>query len=339
MSQPDAIAAHGRRRRGAARARSTSWSTMPASSTSRRSRVPAGEVGRDPRDQPVRRLPRHAARCSPGMKARGWGRIVNVASAHGLVASPFKSAYVAAKHGLVGLTKVTALEGAEHGITCNAICPGYVWTPLVEKQIDDQAQGARHRRASRSSATCCSKNQPTKRFATVEEIGALDRCSCARDARRLDHRHGAAGRRRLDRALNALTQETHAMDTPIARAARADTCRRSAAPSRPARPTSRRSTSPCRAAARTAPSPGACSTACSRTSGIAFEGISATSAGAMNAAVLAYGLAEGGREGARKALAGFWRRISHAAAYRPAAALAARPADCTTTRSTTRRPS
>src|SRR5215468_1206529 len=75
-----------------------------------------------------------------GMKARKWGRIVNVASAHGLVASPFKAAYVAAKHGLVGLTKVTALEGAEANVTCNAICPGYVFTPLVEAQIEAQAK-------------------------------------------------------------------------------------------------------------------------------------------------------------------------------------------------------
>ena len=73
------------------------------------------------------------------MKEKGWGRIINVASAHALVASPYKAAYVAAKHGVLGLTKVTALETAEDGITCNAICPGYVRTPLVEKQIDDQA--------------------------------------------------------------------------------------------------------------------------------------------------------------------------------------------------------
>jgi 3-hydroxybutyrate dehydrogenase len=72
----------------------------------------------------------------PQMKKQRWGRIVNIASAHGLVASPFKSAYVAAKHGVIGLTKVVALEGAEFGVTANAICPGYVWTPLVEKQID-----------------------------------------------------------------------------------------------------------------------------------------------------------------------------------------------------------
>ncbi|MBT8473622.1 MAG: SDR family NAD(P)-dependent oxidoreductase, partial [Marinicaulis sp.] len=74
------------------------------------------------------------------MKSRGFGRIINVASAHGLVASPFKSAYVAAKHGIVGFTKTIALEGAEHGVTCNAICPGYVKTPLVENQIADTAK-------------------------------------------------------------------------------------------------------------------------------------------------------------------------------------------------------
>ncbi len=76
----------------------------------------------------------------PGMYERGWGRIINVASVHGLRASAFKSAYVAAKHGLIGLTRVTALEGAEHGVTCNAICPSYVRTPLVEKQITAQAR-------------------------------------------------------------------------------------------------------------------------------------------------------------------------------------------------------
>src|SRR6185295_14507655 len=84
----------------------------------------------------------HAMRVAlPGMKSRKWGRIINVASAHGLVASPFKSAYVAAKHGLVGLTKTVALETAGTGVTYNAICPGYVLTPLVEKQIEDQSKG------------------------------------------------------------------------------------------------------------------------------------------------------------------------------------------------------
>ncbi len=106
------------------------------------------------------------------MKAKGYGRIVNVASAHGLVASPFKSAYVAAKHGVVGLTKVVALESAESGVTCNAICPGYVWTPLVEKQIEDQAKAHGISREKVISDVLL-KSQPNKQFATVEEIGAL----------------------------------------------------------------------------------------------------------------------------------------------------------------------
>jgi 3-hydroxybutyrate dehydrogenase len=108
----------------------------------------------------------------PAMKQRGWGRIINIASAHGLVASPFKSAYVAAKHGILGLTKVTALETAEEGITCNAICPGYVWTPLVEKQIEDQARshGIPPERVIREVLLA---PQPTRQFVTVEECAAL----------------------------------------------------------------------------------------------------------------------------------------------------------------------
>ena len=108
----------------------------------------------------------------PAMKKRGWGRIINIASAHGLVASPFKSAYVAAKHGMLGLTKVTALETAEEGITCNAICPGYVWTPLIEKQIEDQARS--HGIApERVINEVLLAPQPTKQFVTVEECAAL----------------------------------------------------------------------------------------------------------------------------------------------------------------------
>jgi 3-hydroxybutyrate dehydrogenase len=106
------------------------------------------------------------------MKARRFGRIINVASVHGLIASPFKAAYVAAKHGVVGLTKVTALEGAEHGITCNAVCPGYVWTPLVEKQIDDQARAHNISREQVISEVLL-KQQPSKRFAQIEEMAAL----------------------------------------------------------------------------------------------------------------------------------------------------------------------
>ncbi|MCZ4091156.1 3-hydroxybutyrate dehydrogenase [Sinorhizobium psoraleae] len=112
------------------------------------------------------------------MCARGYGRVINVASAHGLVASPYKSAYVAAKHGLVGLTKVVALEGAEFGITANAICPGYVWTPLVEAQIDGQAKSHGIARDAVIRDVFL-KNQPTKRFATVEEMGALSVFLCS----------------------------------------------------------------------------------------------------------------------------------------------------------------
>lgn len=108
----------------------------------------------------------------PAMRANKWGRIINVASAHGLVASPFKAAYVAAKHGIVGLTKVVALETAEAGITCNAICPGYVYTPLVEAQIENQAKAHGISRDVVVRDVLLAQ-QPNKRFATVEEIGAL----------------------------------------------------------------------------------------------------------------------------------------------------------------------
>lgn len=108
----------------------------------------------------------------PDMKKRGWGRVINIASAHGLVASPFKSAYVAAKHGIMGFTKSAALEVAEQGITINAICPGYVWTPLVEAQIPDtmKARGMTEEEVKRDVLL---KAQPTKKFATIEEVAAL----------------------------------------------------------------------------------------------------------------------------------------------------------------------
>ncbi|MCG5242399.1 3-hydroxybutyrate dehydrogenase [Azospirillum doebereinerae] len=108
----------------------------------------------------------------PSMKARGWGRIINIASVHGLIASVNKSAYVAAKHGVIGLTKVTALENAEGGITCNAICPGWVLTPLVQKQIDALAanKGLSIEEAGRE---LLSEKQPSKSFVTPEQLGEL----------------------------------------------------------------------------------------------------------------------------------------------------------------------
>ena len=111
-------------------------------------------------------------RALPAMCRHGFGRIVNIASAHGLVASPFKSAYVAAKHGILGFTKTVALEMAEQPITCNAVCPGYVATPLVEQQIEQQARahGIPRDRVVREVLLA---QQPNKRFASVEEIGAI----------------------------------------------------------------------------------------------------------------------------------------------------------------------
>ena len=126
--------------------------------------------------------PFHAVRLAvPGMKRKGWGRIVNIASAHALVASPFKSAYVAAKHGIAGLTKTVALEVAEHGITVNAICPGYVLTPLVEKQIPDtaKARGITEEAVIRDVLLAA---QPTKRFVAVDEVAALTTFLCSDEA-------------------------------------------------------------------------------------------------------------------------------------------------------------
>jgi 3-hydroxybutyrate dehydrogenase len=125
----------------------------------------------------------HAIRAAlPGMKRRNWGRIINIASAHGLVASPFKSAYVAAKHAQVGLTKSVALEVATNNITCNAICPGYVRTPLVEGQIDEQAKahGLSREDVVRDVILVA---QPTRRFIEVDEVAQLAVFLCGDAAR------------------------------------------------------------------------------------------------------------------------------------------------------------
>jgi 3-hydroxybutyrate dehydrogenase len=120
----------------------------------------------------------------PLMRRRGWGRIINIASAHGLVASVQKAAYVAAKHGVLGLTKVTGLETAGSGVTCNAICPGWVLTPLVQKQID--ANAARDgKSAQQAEHDLLAEKQPSKRFATPEQIGGLALFLCSDDAREI----------------------------------------------------------------------------------------------------------------------------------------------------------
>ena len=117
----------------------------------------------------------------PAMKAKGWGRIVNIASAHALVASKYKSAYVTAKHGIAGFTKTVALEVAEAGITVNAVCPGYVLTPLVEQQIPDtaKARGITQQEVIRDVLLAA---QPTKRFVSVEQVAALTAFLCSEDA-------------------------------------------------------------------------------------------------------------------------------------------------------------
>ncbi|GHE04140.1 3-hydroxybutyrate dehydrogenase [Defluviimonas sp. 20V17] len=114
----------------------------------------------------------------PGMRDKGWGRIVNIASAHGLTASPFKSAYVSAKHGIVGLTKTVALEAAGKGVTCNAICPGYVLTPLVEAQIPDQMKTHGMDRETVIREVMLER-QPSRQFATTDEIGGTAAFLCS----------------------------------------------------------------------------------------------------------------------------------------------------------------
>ena len=115
----------------------------------------------------------HATRLAvPGMKARGFGRIINISSAHGLIASPFKAPYVAAKHGVAGFTKAVALEVAQQGITCNAICPGYVLTPLVQAQIPDQAR-THHMSEDEVVQKVMLAEQPTRRFIEIDEVAAL----------------------------------------------------------------------------------------------------------------------------------------------------------------------
>ena len=127
----------------------------------------------------------HAMRAAvPGMKARGWGRIISTASAHSKVASPFKSAYVTAKHGIAGLTKTVALEVATHGVTVNCISPGYVWTPLVESQIPDTMK-ARGLTREQVINDVLLEAQPTKQFVTADEVAALAVFLCSEAAKQI----------------------------------------------------------------------------------------------------------------------------------------------------------
>lgn len=127
----------------------------------------------------------HATRLViPQMKARNWGRIINTASVHGLVASVNKAAYVSAKHGIVGLTRAVALETAETGITCNAICPGWTWTQLIERQIEDRAQ-ALGVSIEEGARELLKEKQPSKEFVTVEQLGALAVFLCSDAASQL----------------------------------------------------------------------------------------------------------------------------------------------------------
>ena len=167
--------------------------------------VPDREMGRDHRDQPVRRPSTPPGPRCRGMKATGWGRIINTASAHSLVASPFKSAYVAAKHGIAGLTKTVALEVATHGITVNCISPGYVWTPLVEQQIPDTMK-ARGLTKEQVINDVLLEAQPTKEFVTVEQVAALAVFLSLRRGEQ-HHRRQPADGRRLDGRMSGRARQ------------------------------------------------------------------------------------------------------------------------------------
>ncbi len=214
----------------------------------------------------------------PKMKAKGWGRIVNTGSAHALVASPFKAAYVAAKHGIAGLTKTVALETAEAGITVNAICPGYVWTPLVEKTDPRHHEGAPHdggpgeaRRAARGAA-----DQAIRHGRRSGGAGALPLLRRGEE----HHRRAPLHRRRLDSGVTTATGGRKRINLALQGGG-----------------------------AHGAFTWGVLD-ALLKDERLEFEAISGASAGAMNAVVLADGLRHGGREGARRRLAAFWRRVS-----------------------------
>jgi NTE family protein len=243
----------------------------------------------------------HTSRLAlPAMRRQSRGRIINIASAHALVASPFKSAYVAAKHGIVGLTKVVALETAQDNITCNAICPGYVWTPLVEAQIEGQAKshGIPREEVIRDVLLA---QQSNKRFATVEEIGALP-CSW-----RAMPPPRSPGPLCPSMAAGLPIEEDAMMKHVDPKSLKAE----------PARDTVKTVNLALQGGGAHGAFAWGVLDRLLEEDGLAFEGISATSAGAMNAAVLAYGMTLGGRTGAQQALRDFWRRVSHSAQFSP----------------------
>ena len=154
---------------------------MPASSTSPLSRIFRSKSGMLSSRSTCPPPSTRSVQPCPGMKSRGWGRIITTASAHSLVASPFKSAYVKAKHGIAGLTKTMALELARSKITCNCISPGYVWTPLVEKQIPNTMK-ARNMDRDQVINDVLLAAQPTKEFVTVEQVASLALFLCGEGA-------------------------------------------------------------------------------------------------------------------------------------------------------------
>ena len=226
----------------------------------------------------------------PGMKAQKWGRIVNTASAHSLVASPFKSAYVSAKHGLAGLTKTVALELATFGVTCNCISPGYVWTPLVENQIPDTMK-ARNMTREQVINDVLLVAQPTKQFVTVDQVASLAVYLCSDAAAQITGRE-PVDRRRLDGGVK-----------------------------RPRNGAGNRA-KPVNLALQGGGSHGAYSwgvlDAFAEDTRLDIVGISGASAGAMNAVVYAAGLAEAGRAGARTKLETFWLSVSTEGSLAPA---------------------
>ena len=241
----------------------------------------------------------HTVRAAmPGMKKRKWGRIINIASAHGLVASGQKVAYVAAKHGIVGLTKTVAIEAANDGVTCNAICPGWVLTPLVQKQIDDRAK-ASGKPVREEEIKLLSEKQPMHEFSKPENIGALAVFPGERRRRQHDGLR-LFDRRRLGRAV-VIDFLTRAFGD------------RSGKPRRP-RPEGPGGKKMINLALQGGGAHGAFTWGVLdyllEDGRLNVEGISGTSAGAVNAVMLADGLKRGGPDEARKRLADFWQAAS-----------------------------